>query len=122
MSSSVRGRGWNQTPWVGAAGDPDGGFLLAWGHHRESGWWGFVYWTVRVMLEYHTLIACAGWVAGDRLRPDDRLDYSAVPRQHLPDDPGQWPELPFGTGPHRKHYYGRTTGEPLPLPFGATPL
>lgn len=104
-------------PYVRTLGEPPGGFLLAWGRHPGSGWWGFVSWTDRMHLEgRHTLVACAAWVAADRLRPQYGVDYTEVRRLPLPADPADWPVLDHVTGERPGHYYGRIAGEPQTAP------
>jgi hypothetical protein len=104
-------------------GPPYGGFLLGWGREEESGWWGFVSWTDRVFIDgRHTVVVCAGWVAADRLQPEFGVDYAGVRQLRLPADPELWRLIDFRNGQLPAHYYGRTTGEPLPPPCGGTPV
>ena len=110
-------------PWVRVTGPPYGGVLLGWGREEESGWWGFVSWTDRVFIDgRHTVVVCAGWVAADRLQPEFGVDYSGIRQVRLPADPELWRLIDFRNGQLPTHYYGRTTGEPLPPPCGGTPV
>jgi hypothetical protein len=107
-------------PYVGIDGWPHGDRLDSWGRCSWA-WVGLVVWDEQVVDHsrrgQRASVSVSGWLAADRLRRDESVDYSSVGRIRLAEDPGTWP-----APRDRHHAHWPSDGLYLGLITSRTPL